>query len=143
MRSIFGHQIPKISIEECIMSILKYKGLNRGLPKWKINILKIFTNPFKMIEADINKCLFTKIFSHVGLVDVTHFQVVLLLLWQLITIILINYNYISSFYFTSNQPTKISWQLWHCLVYVYQKWFLKKQLLKTLSIPKLTYTGYT
>lgn len=102
--------------------------------------IKIFTNPFKMIEADINKCLFTKIFSHVGLVYVTHFQVVLLLLWQLITIILINYNYISSFYFTSNQPTKISWQLWHCLVYVYQKWFLKKQLLKILSIPKLTYT---
>lgn len=62
------------------MSILKYKGLNRGLPKWKINILNIFTNPFKMIVADINKCLFTKIFSHVGLVDVTHFQVVLLLL---------------------------------------------------------------
>lgn len=102
--------------------------------------IKIFTIPFKMIEADINKCLFTKIFSHVGLVYVTHFQVVLLLLWQLITIILINYNYISSFYYTSNQPTKISWQLWHCLVYVYQKWFLKKQLLKTLSIPKLTYT---
>lgn len=92
--------------------------------------IKIFTNPFKMIEADINKCLFTKIFSHVGLVDVTHFQVVLLLLWQLITIILINYNYISSFYFTSNQPTKISWQLWHCLVYVYQKWFLKKNCWK-------------
>lgn len=31
--------------------------------------IKIFTNPFKMIEADINKCLFTKIFSHVGLVQ--------------------------------------------------------------------------
>lgn len=42
--------------------------------------IKIFTNPFKMIEADINKCLITKIFSHVGLVYVTHFQVVLLLL---------------------------------------------------------------
>lgn len=42
--------------------------------------IKIFTNPFKMIEADINKCLFTEIFSHGGLVDVTHFQLVLLLL---------------------------------------------------------------
>lgn len=142
MRSIFGHQIPKISIEECIMSILKYKGLNRGLSKWKINILKYL--PFlskwlKQISTSVYSLRF-KIFSHVGLVYVTHFQVVLLLLWQLITIILINYNYISSFYFTSNQPTKISWLLWHCLVYVYQKWFLKKQLLKTLSIPKLTYT---
>lgn len=55
------------------MFILKYKGFNRGLFKWKINILKIFINFFKMIEVDINKCLFIKIFSYVGLVNVIYF----------------------------------------------------------------------
>lgn len=42
--------------------------------------IKIFINFFKMIEVDINKCLFIKIFSYVGLVDVIYFLVVLFLL---------------------------------------------------------------
>lgn len=35
--------------------------------------IKIFIIFFKMIEVDINKCLFIKIFSYVGLVDVIYF----------------------------------------------------------------------